>query len=130
MIQEDIDQIHKEVQKQNPGVETWWSQHPKTGDVWFYRPATKPEVRIYSKTLKAEQEKEDAGDKEVAYRVLIDTCVLWPPKAKDDRWTAEINPTGETIEKLLARRPLIPSVIAGDICVVSGFTQETLAKKL
>jgi hypothetical protein len=120
----------EEVRKFNPGTEVWLGELPKTGDWWIYRAAAKPEARIYDKTLTAEKAKGDSADLDVAFRVLIDTCVLFPPKAKDDRWTAENNPSGDTIEKLLGRRTMVAPVIVGEIREVSGWSNEVIQKKL
>ncbi len=118
----------EKVKKQNPGTELWFGRHPKTGDRWIYRAANRHETRIYRKTSSAERAKGEDGDMDIAFESLAQMCVLWPPlKAEPDD---PANPTADTLGKLLARRSMLPSIIAGEICEVSGYTEDAEQKKL
>jgi hypothetical protein len=118
----------EKVRKANPGTEIWFGRHPKTGDRWIYRGANKHETRIYRKTYSAEKEKGAEADADVPNMVLAESCVLWPPKVAEPDDPA--NPEGLTLFALIARRPMILSTIAADVCVVSGYTDEAEQKKL
>jgi hypothetical protein len=113
--EQQIASAREAAQKAHPGVEVWTGQHPKTKDWWLYRPATRAEARVYRKKLAEETGRGEMGDVERAYEVLAYACVLYPDR---DGLTA-----------LLDRRPMLFSVIVGDICEVSGFTNEATQKK-
>jgi hypothetical protein len=110
-----VARIRKEVEAANPGAEVWFGQHPKTKDWWLYRPATRPEARIYRKKLAEEIGRGELGDTERAYEVLY-ACVLYPPR--------------EEFLRLVERRPALPAIVAGEIWEVSGSTGDAVQKKL
>lgn len=120
--------IFEAIRKTNPGQETWFGRHPKTGDFWIYRPARRDESRIYRKLQAEEKLKGDLGDMELAWIMLAEACVLYPPLKEP--LAAEIDPAQDTLPKLFARRAMLPSIVAGEICEVSGFTSEAEQKKL
>jgi len=120
--------ILEALKKTNPGQELWFGRHPKTGDFWFYRPARKDEARIYRKMQAEQKAAGELGDMELAWVMLAEACVVYPPLKEP--LPPDVDPTQDTLPKLLARRSMLPSIIAGEICEVSGFTVEAEQKKL
>lgn len=103
----------------NPGTELWLGEHPVTKDWWWYRPATKPEAKVYKKKLQEQSAKGDLGDNDIAFETLVYQTVL-----------ATCDGEGrDGLLRLLTRRPMLLSVMAGEVCEVSGFTGEAGQKK-
>lgn len=112
------------VRSRNPGTEIWEGGTPKTGDRYIYRAAIKSESKIFRKLTREQREKGELADFDLSNEMLAMSCVLWPPKAKDDP-NAPL-----TLEMLFAKRPMISAGMAEDITEVSGAGERSAAKKL
>lgn len=120
---EEFDKILDALRAANPGTEVWQGGIPKTGDRYIYRPATRPETKIFRKLTRAEREKGELADFDIPNEMLATSCVLWPPREA-------ANPEDLTLAKLLAARPMISASMADDIVEVSGAGEREAAKKL